>query len=303
MEGDLDVLQRSMLQVQGLRRQIEALDRKELKLRQEKPGLQQHLEQVQEGRSMAGSSTWRLTTSMPWEADASRKSQVMDEIRALGQQFRLLRRNLHMVEEQLTMENLRIDGIVREESKQVKDEGLLLKLDDIIGENLAKLEEEHGQLSGLIEVTRASCNEMNWKRSNIEDLLKNVKIEANNAEKAVWQRNIMKSYTSGVSKPEVTIRKPEVPATCRGLEEEVAGKQQELESLARSLEQGREILRELRRNHLISVPYQKDLELEVELREVKEGWRKEKEGLQEELEGLRDRNEELRKIVENGDGD
>ena len=74
------------------------------------------------------------------------------------------------------------------------------------------------------------------------------------AEKAVWQRNILKSYTSGISKPEFVSRKPQVPATSKGLEEEVTGKQQELESLARSLEQGREVLSELRRSHLVSVP-------------------------------------------------
>ena len=86
---------------------------------------------------------------LPWEVEASRKSQAMDDVGDLGQQFRHLRMNLHMVEEQLAMENLRIDGIVKEEHKQVNEEGFLLKLDNIFGENLAKLEEEHSQQGRL----------------------------------------------------------------------------------------------------------------------------------------------------------
>ena len=290
---DMDLVQECVLHLQSLRQERLDLDEKTQELEKEKLDLQRLLEEQQllQPAGTAPQAPRRIVVN-----NSTRGSVGSTAGAAETGQFLQLRRELHKVQAKVNEveENLQIQE--SKDSEKMAGQKVLSNINNILCDNVSKLEAEQGALAQMLQVVKGFSDTMSVSRADMENITENLNAATGRAEKEVWRRSLKEDKEEQHQAPAAPSWSSE--ATERHIEEKLEEKTAELQGLNAALKQSNELVSEMKKCHISSVSHEREVELEAEIRMVEEEWQREKEELQVELQDIIEMNKELEKDVQ-----
>ena len=284
----MDLVQECVLHLQSLRQERLDHDEKTQELEKEKLDLQRLLED-QQSLQLAGAA---LQSPRRMVVNNSTRGAVGSTAGAAETgQFLQLRRELHKVKAKVdeVEENLQIQQ--KKDSEKMAGTQLLSNINNILCDNVLKLEAEQGALAQMLQVVKGVSDTMSVNRADIENITENLNAANRKAEKEVWRRSLKEDKEEKHQEPTAPSWSGE--ATERHMEEELEAKTAEMQGLNAALKQSNELIIEMKKCHISSVSHEREVELEAEIRMVEEEWQREKVELQVELQDIVEINKEL----------
>ena len=182
----------------------------------------------------------------------------------------------------------RLEGKKGEEKLQREEreifDGILSELDNVIGENIFKLETEQERLKHLLVVARETNDKLCQAKIELGDISESLVEAVCKMEEDVLRRDVKYWKDKSVMEevPDVTISDP-VPQDQSRMEDQVndclENKTQELNNLRKSVSCARKLMNDL---HVPAVIHGRELELSAELSEAEYFWEKERKEMEDE---------------------